>query len=112
MEEVNRHNHMMNSMGPIMSCNPCGEQFLHFSNSCNLGSIDVAKFYNPRERLDWGRLRKVKRLSTRFLANVIDTCAWPLLEIDDTVKRTRPLGLGIIGCAALCLYLKITDASA
>ena len=41
IDEVNRHNHMMKSMGPIMSCNPCGEQFLHFANSCNLGSIDV-----------------------------------------------------------------------
>ena len=35
IDEVNRHNHMMKSMGPIYSCNPCGEQFLHFSNSCN-----------------------------------------------------------------------------
>ena len=42
IDEVNRHNHMMDSMGPIYSCNPCGEQFLHFSNSCNLGSIDLA----------------------------------------------------------------------
>src|SRR5882724_10581764 len=112
IDEVNRHNHMMNSMGPIMSCNPCGEQFLHFSNSCNLGSIDVAKFYDPRERLDWGRLREVTRLSTRFLDNVIDTCAWPLPEIDDTVKRTRPLGLGIMGFADLCLNLNITYGSA
>src|SRR6266853_3675536 len=46
IDEVNRHNHMMESMGPIYSCNPCGEQFLHFSNSCNLGSIDLAKFYD------------------------------------------------------------------
>jgi len=45
IDEVNRHNHMMASMGPIYACNPCGEQQLHFNNSCNLGSIDVAKFY-------------------------------------------------------------------
>jgi ribonucleoside-diphosphate reductase alpha chain len=25
IDEVNRHNHMMKSMGPIYSCNPCGE---------------------------------------------------------------------------------------
>src|SRR5712671_3387835 len=86
IDEVNRHNHMMNSMGPIYSCNPCGEQFLHFSNSCNLGSIDLAKFYDPaNDRLDWDRLREVTHLSTRFLDNVIDTCAWPLPEIDDVV---------------------------
>jgi ribonucleoside-diphosphate reductase alpha chain len=111
IDEVNRHNHMMKSMGPIYSCNPCGEQFLHFSNSCNLGSIDLAKFYDPVNRVDWDRLREVTHLSTRFLDNVIDTCTWPLPEIDDTVKRTRPVGLGIMGFADLCLSLKITYGS-
>src|SRR5438445_284611 len=111
IDEVNRHNHMMNSMGPIMASNPCGEQFLHFANSCNLGSIDVAKFYNREQRLDWDRLAVVTHLCTRFLDNVIDTCAWPLPEINDVVKRTRPLGLGIMGFADLCLNLKITYGS-
>ena len=111
IDEVNRHNHMMKSMGPIYSCNPCGEQFLHFSNSCNLGSIDLAKFYDPEKRIDWDRLRNVTQLCTRFLDNVIDTCAWPLPEINDVVQRTRPVGLGIMGFADLCLNLNITYGS-
>ena len=111
IDEVNRHNHMMKSMGPIYSCNPCGEQFLHFSNSCNLGSIDLAKFYDPAKRIDWERLREVTHLCTRFLDNVIDTCAWPLPEINDVVHRTRPVGLGIMGFADLCLNLNITYGS-
>jgi ribonucleoside-diphosphate reductase alpha chain len=111
IDEVNRHNHMMKSMGPIYSCNPCGEQFLHFSNSCNLGSIDLAKFYDPEKRVDWDRLREVTHLCTRFLDNVIDTCAWPLPEINDVVTRTRPVGLGIMGFADLCLNLKVTYGS-
>jgi len=111
IDEVNRHNHMIESMGPIMASNPCGEQFLHFANSCNLGSIDVAKFYDRENRLDWDRLRECTRWCTRFLDNVIDTCAWPLPEINDVVKRTRPLGLGIMGFADLCLNLKITYGS-
>jgi ribonucleoside-diphosphate reductase alpha chain len=111
IDEVNRHNHMMKSMGPIYSCNPCGEQFLHFSNSCNLGSIDLAKFYDPQKRIDWDRLREVTHLCTRFLDNVIDVCAWPLPEIQDVVHRTRPVGLGIMGFADLCLNLNITYGS-
>ena len=111
IDEVNRHNHMMKSMGPIYSCNPCGEQFLHFSNSCNLGSIDLAKFYDPEKRIDWDRLRTVTHLCTRFLDNVIDTCAWPLPEINDVVHRTRPVGLGIMGFADLCLNLNVTYGS-
>jgi len=111
IDEVNRHNHMINSMGPIMASNPCGEQFLHFANSCNLGSIDVNKFYNRETRVDWERLAEVTHWTTRFLDNVIDTCAWPLPEINDVVKRTRPVGLGIMGFADLCLNLKISYGS-
>ena len=111
IDEVNRHNHMINSMGPIMASNPCGEQFLHFANSCNLGSIDVNKFYSRENRVDWDRLAEVTHWTTRFLDNVIDTCAWPLPEINDVVKRTRPVGLGIMGFADLCLNLKITYGS-
>lgn len=118
IDQVNRHNHMMNSMGPIYASNPCGEQFLHFSNSCNLGSIDLAKFYkkvgegtNVEESIEWERLANVTQLCTQFLDNVIDAGDFPLPEIDDVVKRTRPVGLGIMGFADLCLKLKITYGS-
>ena len=114
IDEVNRHNHMMASMGPIYACNPCGEQQLHFNNSCNLGSIDVAKFYkkvgdgtDPEECIDWARLARTTHLSTQFLDNVVDAGHFPLDEIDDVVKRTRPVGLGIMGFADLCLKLKV-----
>lgn len=115
IDEVNRHNHLIASMGLINSCNPCGEQFLHENNSCNLGSIDVSKFQGSENRdsrkIDWDHLRHVIHTSVQFLDNVIDTCTWPLPEIEDTVKRTRPIGLGIMGFADLCLKLNITYGS-
>src|SRR5437667_381278 len=39
------------------------------------------------------------------------TRAGPLSEINDVVKRTRPVGLGIMGFADLCLNLKISYGS-
>lgn len=118
IDEVNRHNHLMTSMGPIYASNPCGEQMLHFNNSCNLGSIDLSKFYNKvgdgtdaNACVDWERLRTVTHWSAQFLDNVVDTCAWPLAEIEDVVKRTRPVGLGIMGFADLCLKLGVTYGS-
>ena len=115
IDEVNRHNHMMNSMGPIHACNPCGEQQLHFNNSCNLGSIDLSKFYkevgdgtDAEECINWEKLAHVTHLCTRFLDNVVDAGHFPLPEIDDVVQRTRPVGLGIMGFADLCLKLKVT----
>lgn len=130
IDEVNRNNHMMASMGPILACNPCGEQMLHFNNSCNLGSIDVAKFSHAsgvlsreedlatedsrlktQDSIDWERLARVTHLCTQFLDNVVDAGHFPLPEIDDVVKRTRPVGLGIMGFADLCLKLGITYGS-
>lgn len=115
IDEVNRHNHLTASMGPIYSCNPCGEQFLHSNNSCNLGSIDVSKFHDPDltepRNINWNHLRHVVHLSVQFLDDVIDTCTWPYPAIEETVKRTRPIGLGIMGFADLCLKLEITYGS-
>ncbi len=118
IDEVNRHNHLRASMGPIYACNPCGEQQLHFNNSCNLGSIDVAKFYRSREdgsdesdSIEWDRLAEVTHACTRFLDNVVDAGHFPLPEIDDVVKRTRPVGLGIMGFADLCLKLGVEYGS-
>ncbi|HEX8117425.1 MAG TPA: hypothetical protein VF521_09140, partial [Pyrinomonadaceae bacterium] len=62
-------------------------------------------------KVDWARLAETSRWCVRFLDNVIDTCAWPLPEIDDVVKRTRPVGLGIMGFADLCIALKVPYGS-
>jgi len=111
IDEVNRHNHMIKSMGPIYATNPCAEQALHFNNSCNLGSVDLAKFYDAEQRVEWERLGETVRWCTRFLDNVVDVCAWPLPEIDNVVKRTRPVGLGVMGFADLCIKLKVSYGS-
>jgi ribonucleoside-diphosphate reductase alpha chain len=115
IDQVNRHNHMMASMGPIYACNPCGEQQLHFNNSCNLGSIDVAKFFTQNNDgegiVDWERLSNVTQLCTQFLDNVVDAGHFPLPEITDVVQRTRPVGLGIMGFADLCLKMGVTYGS-
>ncbi len=112
IDNVNRHNPMMNSMGPKRASNPCAEQLLHDYNACNLGSIDVAKYYDEKmDDVDWDRFATDIYWCTRFLDNVIDTCTWPLPEIDDTVRRTRPVGLGIMGFADLCLHKRITYGS-
>jgi ribonucleoside-diphosphate reductase alpha chain len=85
----------------------CAEQALHFFNSCNLGSIDVAKFCSNEGVIDWNGLREAVRVSVRFLDNVVDACTWPLPEVHDMTHRTRPVGLGIMGFADLLLKMKI-----
>ncbi len=112
IDNVNRHNPLKNSMGLKKASNPCAEQMLHDYNACNLGSIDVAKYYDETtDDVDWDRFSNDIYWSVRFLDNVIDTCDWPLTQIHDTVHRTRPVGLGIMGFADLCLQKKISYGS-
>jgi ribonucleoside-diphosphate reductase alpha chain len=109
IDNVNRHNPLRNSMGMKKASNPCAEQMLHDYNACNLGSIDVAKYYDERtDDIDWDRFSEDVYWSVRFLDNVIDSCDWPLPQIHDTVRRTRPVGLGIMGFADLCLQKRIS----
>ncbi len=112
IDNVNRHNPLMNSMGPLLASNPCAEQMLHDFNACNLGSIDVAKYYDEAtDDLDWDRFANDIYWCVRFLDNVIDVCDWPLPQIAQTVNRTRPVGLGIMGFADLLLYKRISYGS-
>jgi ribonucleoside-diphosphate reductase alpha chain len=113
IDTVNRNNLLISSMGPITASNPCSEQFLHDYNSCNLGSIDVSKLYNPYNSLgiNWEKFSEVIRWSVRFLDNVIDMCSWPIFEIKEIVWRTRPIGLGIMGFADLLLKMKVKYGS-
>ena len=112
IDNVNRHNPLRNSMGLKKASNPCAEQMLHDYNACNLGSMDVAKYYDEKtDDVDWDRFANDIYWCVRFLDNVIDTCDWPLPQIHDVVHRTRPIGLGIMGFADLCLYKRITYGS-
>lgn len=111
IDEVNRHNYMKKSMGEISATNPCAEQALHANNSCNLGSIDVAKFYHAETLVEWDELAATVHRCVQFLDNVIDVGFMPLPEIDDVVHRTRPVGLGVMGYADLLLQHQITYGS-
>lgn len=111
IDEVNRRNHVLKSLGRISASNPCAEQMLHSYNACNLGSLDVAKFANETGEIDWAGLQKAIRTCVRFLDNVIEVCFWPLPEVKQMVHRTRPIGLGVMGFADLLLKQKIRYAS-
>jgi len=113
------------TLGTMDATNPCGEQPLIPYETCNLGNIDVSKFIkgfplitkeqfdqlNLEEKLkyvDWERLEEVVLLGVRFLDNIIDINNYPIPEIEEMTKKTRNVGLGIMGFADFLIKLGIS----
>jgi ribonucleoside-diphosphate reductase alpha chain len=105
LDEVNRTNPVP-ELGRIETCNPCGEQFLHDGDVCNLGSINLAQFAK-RGHLDEARLREVTAIATRMLDNVIDTYGFAVERVQQTATGNRRLGLGVMGFADLLYELRL-----
>ncbi len=102
-DRINRDNYTP-ALGDISATNPCGEEPLLPFESCNLGSINLSLFVTEG-KINWDFLRETAGKAVRFLDNEIDKNTYQIPEIESATKKTRKVGLGIMGFHDMLLKL-------
>lgn len=98
----------------IVATNPCGEVPMPNYESCNLASINLAKFVEIdwskgdwKKKINWKRLRYVVRLGIQFLDNVIELNKYPINKIKEQTHLHRRIGLGVMGFAKMLFKIGV-----
>ncbi|TAH37029.1 MAG: adenosylcobalamin-dependent ribonucleoside-diphosphate reductase [Planctomycetota bacterium] len=118
LDRANQDNQVPN-LGEYEATNPCGEQWLLPYSSCNLGSINLGKFFRKdapetgpwESRVDWDAFDSTVDDCVRFLDDVVGINRFPIEEIRKRAEEERRIGLGIMGFADLLYMLGIRYGS-
>jgi len=95
----------------IRATNPCGEQPLPPYGSCLLGSVNLTRFvvdpFSDDARFDWDGFRKVVKIFTRMLDNVVEINGLPLPQQRNEILRKRRHGMGFLGLGSTIAMLRM-----
>jgi len=114
--------------------NPCAEQPLMEYEACNLGHINLSTIVDEdvtpwveysgvrdfhsgqiegflEQAIDWDEFDERIEVGTRFLDNVVTMSDFPIPEIEETVRKNRKIGLGVMGLAQLYIQLGVEYGS-
>ncbi len=100
-------------LGDIRVTNPCSESNLLPNEACNLGSINLLNHLNGQDgtNINWDKLAITTKNAVRFLDNLIDASPYPTKEVEDAVKLTRKIGVGVMGFADVLIKKNIKYSS-
>lgn len=95
----------------LRASNPCGEQILPPHGACLLGSINLVQFveqaFSAAAKFDWEKFKKVTRIFTRMLDNVVEISGLPLVEQRLEIASKRRHGMGYLGLGSALTLLQI-----
>lgn len=89
-------------LGTITTCVPCGEQFMHMFETCNLGSINLNASYlmtDGSNKIDLRKLRHTIHTAVELMDNIVDRLIFPDERMERVSLNARRIGLGVMGWA-------------
>jgi ribonucleoside-diphosphate reductase alpha chain len=116
LDHINRNNPLISSVRDVdnpfylAGCNPCSEINLEHMGACILVSVDLAKFVEDGI-LAQSKLQDAFSVATRFADNMIEATMYPDPRIEEVSKKTRRIGIGVMGFTSLLNKLKIVFGS-
>ena len=94
--------------GEIRASNPCSEYMFLDDTACNLASLNVMRFYDPKtERFDLEAYRHAIRLWTMILEISVVMAQFPSREVARKSYDYRTLGLGYANVGTLLMVMGI-----
>lgn len=109
--------HLANEMNniwyhkPVISTNPCGEQWLEAYGSCNLGALVLPRFVDEDGKFNWGEFDDTIRAAIRFLDNVLTVNYYPFDKIKENCENVRRVGLGVMGLHTVIMKMGMKYSS-
>jgi ribonucleoside-diphosphate reductase alpha chain len=101
-DTINRWNSVPH-YGRINTTNPCSEICLPDWSVCNLGSVNLMKFFSDLENPDWEGFEHACRIMTIALDLVVDLSSYPTEKHAEGSAKIRSIGLnhGNIGAVLM-----------
>jgi len=90
--------------GRINASNPCSEYLFLDDTACNLSSINLMKFLDPKGGFDIELYRQAVRTMILAMEIIVDASSYPTAPIAQNSHDFRPLGLGYANLGSLLMH--------
>jgi ribonucleoside-diphosphate reductase alpha chain len=96
--------HTSPNSGRINASNPCSEYLFLDDTACNLSSINLMKFLDPKGLFDVELFRQSVRTMILAMEILVDASSYPTASIAQNSHDFRPLGLGYANLGSLLMH--------